>query len=139
MTTTKETPIATGEITNQCTCVTYDEDTGNWKDSPECWGDCWTYSLEDFAEVTKELQNGNDTGWWNVKGLRLWDGEVGGLFPADDAEGILRGMTVRSDWHMRYEVYTDRIEYSLSHHDAPMGSSSTLRSVTQEQHEEWGL
>jgi hypothetical protein len=48
-------------------------------------------------------------------------------------------MTVRSEWIMRYEVFSDRIEYSLSHHDAPMGSATTIRPVTEEEREEWGL
>jgi hypothetical protein len=47
-------------------------------------------------------------------------------------------MTVRSEWNMTYEVFPDRIEYSLSHHDA-MGSASTLTAVTEEEREELGL
>jgi hypothetical protein len=39
---------------------------------------------------------------------------------------------------MRYKVFSDRIEYSLSHHDA-MGSNTTLTAVTEEQREELGL
>jgi len=39
---------------------------------------------------------------------------------------------------MTYEVHADRIEYSLSHHDA-MGSATTLTAVSEERREELGL
>jgi len=127
-----------GTITNTCTCVTYNEDTGDWDEAPECWGDCWDYAVEDFENVTEELRNSNETGWWKVTDLRLWHGNVSGYFPADTVAKLLEGMTVRSAWNMTYEVFPDRIEYSLSHHDA-MGSASTLTAVTEEEREELGL
>ena len=128
-----------GTITNGCSCVTYNEDTGDWDTAPECWGDCWDCAVEDFENVTEELRDSNETGWWKVERLRLWNGEVGGLFPADKVEDLLRGMTVNSEWIMTYEVFSDRIEYSLSHHDSPMGSASVVRPVTEAEREEWGL
>lgn len=130
-----------GEITNSCTCTVYDEVTGEYTDEPtdSCYGDCWDMAVEDFANVTEELRDSNETGWWKVENLRLWNGEVGGLFPADKVEELLRGMTVNSGWTMTYEVFADRIEYSLSHHDAPMGSASVVRPVTEAEREEWGL
>ena len=48
-------------------------------------------------------------------------------------------MAVRGEWIMRYEVYEDRIEYSLSHHDAPTGSHTVLTAVSDEQREQLGL
>jgi hypothetical protein len=141
MKTTQETQISTGEITNNCTCTVYDSDSGEYTDEPagECFGDCWEYALEDFGMVTQELRDNNDTNWWHVENLQLWNRRASGLFHANNVLGLLEGMTVRSDWTMRYTVFSDRIEYSLSHHDAPMGSNSTLRAVTEEQREEWGL
>lgn len=140
MNTTTETPIATGEITNACTCVMVDDD-GEPTDEPTtyCYGDCWEMSVDDFTEVTKDLRESNETDWWEVSNLRLWDGEVSGYFHADKVEELLRGMAVRGEWIMRYSVFSDRIEYSLSHHDAPMGSATTLRAVSDEQREELGL
>jgi hypothetical protein len=116
--------------------VTYNEETGDWQDAPECWGDCWEYSVEDFANVTEALRNNNLTDYWKVENLRLWNGEVSGHFQAKTVTDLLRGMTVNSEWTMRYEVFADRIEYSLSHHDAPMGSKSVLRPVDEEEYEE---
>jgi hypothetical protein len=141
MTTIQGNKIATGEITNNCTCTIYDIDSEEYTDEPagECFGDCWEYALEDFAEVTQELRDSNETNWWRVENLQLWDRRVSGMFYAKNVSELLEGMTVRSDWTLRYTVFSDRVEYSLSHHDAPMGSNSTLRAVTEEQREEWGL
>ena len=134
------TPIATGEITNNCTCVMLDEN-GERTEEPTsyCYGDCWADSVDDFTYITDELRDSNETNWWRVENLRLWNGEVSGLFHAVKVEDILHGMAVRGEWTMRYEVFADRIEYSLSHHDAPMGSKSVLRCVSDEEREEWGL
>ena len=130
-----------GEITNNCNCLTYIDENDNEvsiDDTYTCYGDCWEYSVEDFTNVTKELMDSNDTGWWKVSNLRLWNGEVSGYFHAEKVTDLLTGMTVRGDWTMRYEVFTDRIEYSLSHHDA-MGSASVLTPISDEQREELGL
>lgn len=139
MTTTKKTPITAGEITNLCTCTAYDETTGDYKESPECFGYCWSDSVIAFGEDTMELRHNNETSWWCVENLRLWSGETSGFFKVDRVDEIILGMTVRGEWHMHYEVYADRVEYSLSHHDAPTGSETTLRPVTEQQRREWGL
>lgn len=137
------TVIATGEITNTCTCLAYEEDGETKSVDTEygstCYGDCWEYAVEDFAMVTEELRNANETDWWKVGNLRLWDGVSSGYFYGKTVADIIEGMTVRSEWTMRYEVFADRIEYSLSHHDSPTGSSTTLTPVTEEQREDLGL
>ncbi len=131
-----DTQTLKGTITNGCSCVTYNEETGDWQDAPECWGDCWDCAVEDFENVTESLRNNNLTDYWKVENLRLWNGEVSGHFEAKNVKDLLRGMTVNSEWIMRYEVFADRIEYSLSHHDSPMGSASVLRPVSEEEYEE---
>lgn len=135
------TYTATGEITNECTCKQYDPETGEYTEEPasDCYGWCWEDAVEDFAEVTRELREDNETGWWKVTNLRLWDGEVSGYFHADTVTKLIEGMTVRSRWIMRYTVFPDNIEYSLSHHDAPMGSSTILRPVSEDDVDELGL
>lgn len=131
-----------GTLTNSCTCLTYEEDGETMSVDTEygstCYGDCWEYAVEDFAMVTEELRDSNETNWWKVSNLRLWNGEVSGYFHAKTVADLIEGMTVRSDWNMTYEVFPDRIEYSLSHHDA-MGSASTLTAVTDDEREELGL
>jgi len=136
------TPIATGEITNTCTCLTYEENgeemTIDTEYGSTCFGDCWEFAVEDFTMITEELRDSNETDWWKVEDLRLWSGNVSGYFYGKTVSAILEGMTVRSEWNMSYKVFSDRIEYSLSHHDA-MGSASTLRPVTDNEREEMGL
>lgn len=129
------------DIQNTCSCTLFDNDSGTFTDEPssECFGDCWEDSLEFFKSVTEELRDSNETGWWKVENLRLWSGETSGYFKATKADEILLGMAVRGEWHMNACVYPDRIEYSLSHHDSPTGSNTTLRLVTEEEREEWGL
>ena len=135
------TLIASGEITNGCNCLTYEDENGNEvsiDDTYTCFGDCWDFAVEDFAMVTEALRNSNETSWWKVTDLRLWNGNVSGYFYADTVAKLIEGMTVRSEWIMRYEVFADRIEYSLSHHDA-MGSATTLTAVSEDEREELGL
>jgi len=135
------TLIAKGEITNGCNCLTYEDENGNEvsiDDTYTCFGDCWEFAVEDFTMITEDFRNTNETGWWKVTNLALWNREVSGYFHAKTVADIIEGMTVRSEWTMRYEVFADRIEYSLSHHDA-MGSATTLTAVTEEEREEMGL
>jgi hypothetical protein len=140
------TPIATGEITNSCTCLIYQDEDGkdvsvDTEYNSSCYGDWWDFAVEDFSMITEELRNSNETNWWHVADLRLWNGQVSGYFHAkhDCIADILRGMTVRGDWTMRYAIFSDCIEFNLSHHDAPLGSASTLRCVSDDEREELGL
>jgi hypothetical protein len=132
---TIEIAKVTGVLTNSCSCVSYNEETGYLQEAIECEGLCWEYSVEDFANVTKDLRDSNETYWWKVEDLRLWNREVSGYFQAEKVIDLIRGMTVRCDWTMRYSVFADRIEYSLSHHDA-MGSNSVLRGVSGDEYED---
>lgn len=139
----KEEPMKTGlqfEMTNTCTCTVQDEATGEWTDEPteECYGDCWEWAVEDFAMLTEALFDNNETYWWKVTNLALWSGNVSGYFHAKNVNDLINGMTVNSAWTMRGTVYDDRIEYSLSHHDA-MGSATTLTPISEEEREELGL
>ena len=126
------------EFTNTCNCENYDIETGEFSPSEDCYGDCWELVIEDFANITQELRDSNETGWWKVSNLRLWNGEVSGYFHAKTVADIIRGMAVNGEWTMRMTAYPDRIEYSLSHHDA-IGSNSTLTAISDEEREELGL
>lgn len=127
------------ELTNECTCEDYDEETETFTTSLDCYGDCFTDQLDYFSLCTNELFNNSETSWWKVSNLRLWNGEHSGLFYADSVEKLIEGMTVRSGWIMNGTAYANKIEYSLSHHDAPMGSRTVLENVTEEERQEWGL
>lgn len=119
------------EYTNMCSCTTYNEETDESAPSDYCYGDCWEETIEDFTNIVAHLFEKNERCWWRVKDLALWDGNYSGYFYADDAKDLIHGMTVNSSWIMRGEVFDDRIEYSLSHHDS-MGSSTVLEIMTED-------
>ena len=122
--TTTETPTAYGELTNGCTCIVYDDLTGIGTPATECDGFCWESELEFFGECVRDFLALSDT--FRVSGIRLWNREVGGVFTANTVAEFVRGITVDSEWTLRYEVFSDRVEFSLSHHDAPTGSASVV-------------
>jgi hypothetical protein len=135
----EEVTVFPFELTNECICEDYDEETETFSPSLDCYGDCFNDQLDYFNVCTIELFNNSETSWWKVSNLKLWDGNHSGLFYADTLEKLVEGMTVRSGWTMKGTAYKDKIEYSLSHHDAPMGSNTVLRNVTEEERQEWGL
>lgn len=104
----------------------------------DCDGICWEQALEDFEGITSELFDNNETMWWKVSNLSLWDGNHSGYGYAKNSRDLLDLMTVNSEWHIKGKVFDNRIEYSLSHHDS-MGSNTVLTMVTDEQREELGL
>ena len=126
-------------ISNSCNCQVYNEETDIYTEAEDCYGDCWYQQIEDFKMITETLFDNNETFWWRVENLKLWDGDHSGFIYARDHETLLRGMTVVGDWTMRGNIFDDRIEYSLSHHDAPMGSKTVLTIVSEEQRENWLL
>jgi hypothetical protein len=127
------------ELTNECICQDYNEETESFTSSSDCYGDCFNDQLDYFTMATKELFDNSETSWWKVSNLKIWDGNHSGLFYAESIEQLVEGMTVRSGWIMRGSVYKNKIEYSLSHHDAPMGSNTVLTMVSEEQREKLGL
>lgn len=127
------------EFGNLCSCMESDDFIMIEALQTECDGICWEMALEDFTDITSGLFEANETYWWKVSNLKLWDGNHGGYGKAKDAQALLELMTVRSDWNIKGKVFNDRIEYSLSHHDAPMGSNTVLTMITEKQREELGL
>lgn len=128
-------------LTSDCTCRSFDPfDTEKGIDfNPEdCFGNCWDEQVQDFIEITKELFNCSETSWWKILNMKLWDGDYSGYFYADDVRELIKGMTVNGHWNMTGTVFNNRIEYSLSHHDA-MGSNTTLTNITEQERQDWGL
>lgn len=122
--TTTETPTAYGELTNTCTCTVYDSVADEWVESPTCDGDCFNSELEFLGECLRDFLFLSDT--FQVSGIRLWNREVGGVFQPRNVREFVEAITVDSLWTLRYQVFSDRVEFSLSHHDAPTGSSSVV-------------
>ena len=126
------------EFGNLCSCMESDDFVMIEALQIECDGICWEMALEDFTDITSGLFEVNETMWWKISNLGLWDGNHSGYGKAKDAEELLRLMTVNSDWNIKGKVFNDRIEYSLSHHDS-MGSNTVVTMITDEQREELGL
>ena len=124
----EEMPTYTGEITNDCSCTKYDPVTEEYTDEPSdyCHGWCFDQAVEDFANCIEHLWDLSPAHVWRVEGIQLWNRTSGGIVVAHTPLDLIRAMSVDSSWIMRWRVYADRVEYSLSHHDAPMGSASKL-------------
>lgn len=131
--TTTETRIAYGELTNTCTCSVLDETTGEFLPTSDCFGDCWDSELEFFGECVKGILAQSE--WFRVEAVRLWNGDFDAIFRATTVAEFVRGITVDSEWILRYEVFADRVEFSLSHHDAPTGSASVVRPLVADESE----
>lgn len=112
-----------GEITNTCSCRTYDPITEKEIETTDCYGDCWDDSLRELVVDIGEWFNNNPTYEWSVNGLPLWDGSVSGKFTAKTIVEFVRGITVNSEWQLRYKVEGSELHCNLSHHDAPVGGS----------------
>jgi hypothetical protein len=128
-------------FSNECMCADgdYNDDFVMFEALEiDCEGECWESALEDFKDITSGLFEQNETMWWKVSNLALWDGNHSGYGQAKDAESLLNLMTVNSGWHIKGKVFNDRIEYSLSHHDS-MGSKTVVTMISDEQREELGL
>lgn len=98
------------EITNVCECEDFD-----------CGGACWHSAVEWLAEDIQQWWDDNPTYLWRVEGLPLWNRTVSGQFEARTIEDFVRGITVRSEWRLRWSNKGDHLECVLSHHDVPTG------------------
>jgi len=128
-----ESGTYTAEYTNTCTCVTYNEDSGDWEEAPECWGDCWTDQVEDFENITEHLFSDNEQGF-TITGFPVWNGTRDGYFLARNAEELLRNITPdRTAWTLRLTVYPTHLTGVPSHHDAPTGGLITVTPYSQDE------
>jgi len=115
-------------ITNGCSCVTYNEETGDWETAPECWGDCWDCSLEDFHDTLSEFVDNNPTTEFSITGFPVWYGRVDGYFEATTTRQLLDRITPnRTEWTLRYALNGDTLECFLSHHDGSGAMTITYR------------
>ena len=123
------------DLSNLCSCEVYDEDNDTFSPSPECLGDCWEDNLMLFAEAIKPLFDAAESWWWRIEDLPLWNQNSSGYIKAKTPEDLLRGMTIRGEWHLCGFVKEDHIKALLSHHDAPTGGWITARPATEEEAE----
>lgn len=117
---------------NTCSCEVYDPDTGESVPANDCYGDCWDYTTEDFANITEHLFTENNQGF-RITGFPVWNGTVDGYFSARNAEELLRNITPdRTEWRLEVTVHADHLTGRLYHHDAPMGGTITVTPFSEE-------
>lgn len=110
------------EITNSCTCETWDDQANDFVPTTECWGHCWETMLEDFECVAYDLLSENETNEWRIDDFPVWNGKVSGVFEASNARQLLERITPsRTEWRLAYKAHKTHLECVLWHHDAPMG------------------
>lgn len=120
----------TTTITNTCICVTFNDDSGEWEEAPECWGDCWTDQVEHFQEITEHLFTENNQEF-RIEGFPRWDGPVSGTFHARTPEKLLESITPdRTEWRLELTVHENHLTGALSHHDG--SGTITVTPITQE-------
>jgi hypothetical protein len=120
----------TTTITNTCICVTYNDDSGDWEEAPECWGDCWTDQVEQFQEMTEHLFTENNQEF-RIEGFPRWDGPVSGTFHARTPEKLLESITPdRTEWRLEVTIHENHLTGALSHHDG--NGTITVTPIAQE-------
>jgi hypothetical protein len=115
MTTTKYDWL---EITNTCTCESEDSEF------TDCYGDCWEFAVETFSIATLNLferDSFRNKYPFYVDGLPLWNSDIQGHLLCETPLELLYGITVNSEWRLRYSYDNGELHCILSHHDVPMG------------------
>lgn len=121
--TTKE--LAWCELTSQCTCTDYDNETGEETPSNDCYGHCWEDAKYFYEEITKDFfGNTSYEREYIVENFRTWQGGRDGTVWVKNAEDFLYKLINRiGDFRMKVTVYEDHLAIFLAHHDA----SGTMR------------
>jgi hypothetical protein len=118
-----------GTIATHCTCNTEEM---NDEDMPyTCYGECYDWALEDFAQIVEPLLEKSN--YFKVSGIRLWNSTVDGFAKCDNAEDLVQAMSVRGEFILRWEFddETNALEARLSHHDCPTGCRVTVEAVDE--------
>ncbi len=123
---TKKFNTTDAEITNQCTCLLWEDGVGydNEIPSEHCFGTCWQDAMEDWKDLVSEFVG--DGGDFVVDGFPLWDRNVIGFFTAANAEELLSAITVRGEWRLKYSVGPRAFQATIWHHDVPTGGTFTV-------------
>lgn len=118
-----------GTIATHCTCNTEEM---NDEDMPYiCYGECYDWALEDFAQIVEPLLEKSN--YFKVSGVRLWNSTVDGFAKCNNAEDLVQAMAVRGEFILRWEFddETDALEARLSHHDCPTGCRVIVEAVDE--------
>lgn len=117
---TTEIEMATEfELTTQCTCESYDEETDTSAPSDYCYG-CWEDEKENFRYCILEPWL-KANGWDEYTRLRIegsgmtWRGVSGYLNIT--ADKILEGLSINSDYTLRFKLTGAELTCSRYSHD----------------------
>lgn len=126
-----ESGTYSAEYTNTCSCGNWDEETDEFTPANDCYGDCWDFTVEDFANITEHLFTENSQGF-RITGFPVWNGTVDGYFSARNAKELLDSITPDStEWRLEVTVHADHLTGRLYHHDAPMGGVITVTPFSE--------
>ena len=118
------------EVTNDCTCTVYDEETGDTqKDEygydarPEtCYGDC-------YLEAVSDLSDNLLPEWLTAKGMTSdsyvilnsenmnWNRVHGWAIARANGEAIVKALSINGDFILRFTLEDDKLTAVRSSHD----------------------
>ena len=136
MNTTTIIPTESGTYTavyqNTCSCGDWNEETDEFTPADDCYGDCWDFTVQDFANITEHLFTENNQGF-RITGFPVWNGTIDGYFSARNASELLDNITPdRTEWRLEVTVHADHLTGRLYHHDAPTGGTITVTLFSEE-------
>ena len=128
-----ESGTYSAEYTNTCSCEVWNEETDECVPANDCYGDCWDFTVEDFANITEHLFSENSQGF-RITGFPVWNGTIDGYFSARNASELLNAITPdRTEWRLELTVHADHLTGRLYHHDAPMGGNIVVTPFSEEE------
>ena len=128
-----ESGTYSAEYTNTCSCEVWNEETDECVPANDCYGDCWDFTVEDFANITEHLFSDHNQGF-RITGFPVWNGTVDGYFSARNASELLNAITPdRTEWRLEVTVHADHLTGRLYHHDAPMGGNIVVTPFSEEE------
>ncbi len=116
------------ELTNSCTCETYDEETDTATHSEYCYGDCFTEQRAYLAEAIDAHLAA--IGLLDADAIRIdcdaigWQRRAGYAIVESTADGILDALAINGDYTLNFwfgDNYT-RCHATRYSHDEPTGS-----------------
>jgi hypothetical protein len=132
------TEIIKWELSSDCSCEIYDEDTDTSSPSDSCWG-CWDEEVENLNEcVIKPWVERN--GWemntpLKVNGKRMtWLGRSG--YAYSTPETIIETLSLNGDFTLRFTLDGNTLEVVRSSHDE-LGAMFEFEKLDESEVEEW--
>jgi hypothetical protein len=107
-----------GSFSSDCHCTIYDEETGNEKQSDECFGDCFMFDLDWFIENTIHFFKTKPTVYY-VYDFPTWRGPRDGEITAKNADDFIRRFLsgCGNDYNVTWEAKYREIKIRVGHHD----------------------